>query len=1069
MLQAVKIQPGALLESRYRVTELLGRGGMGDVWRCRDLARDDDVAIKMVRSDEHGPDRRRDFYDEVIATAHLDHPAIVRVLDVLHPGDDLALVMELRSGIPLRDVGRVSCATAFALLTQVLEALAYAHARNVLHLDVKPGNVVVDLDAEEATLLDFGIARMWRADADVAFSARGTPAYMAPEQMAEAPGALGPWTDLYGFGVMTYELVSGSRPFDEADPMGRLGRPPPRLDAGALGLDARLGDLLMVLLAPRVEDRPTHAADVQHAIQSMSTDGMVRGYGRTQRQVTAATQAARMTETAPSSEDPPSGRRERQLDPVPLSRLRHRRVSSPVMPAVVDVTPGSDALFGLRESPVLGRADLRMELWQTVQASRHERRTSVVLLTGGAGQGKSRLARDVMERAHQTGLSHTAWTNWTHGGASNEGLRGLLESTTGSGGVHGDDLDAHLRRWARRYPGDDDARFVNDARLFLDHQGRRTEADLPLRVTTEALRRLSISRGVVVVLDDVHWAGEMAVAIVNRLRQLGGPVAVVATAREPRGELDADLEQHLEDLDPDALRAFIRGQIDLEDESLDELVERAEGNTLRASEALRDLVERDALIRTGVRYTLRFDELPLTCDLATLWARRLDRAAIDPADLAALALMRPRVNEPLFDALRRRAGSGLRRAVRRALRRGLLQKRHGDLHWAHDGLRAHVVAQVQDEARPDLHRMAAEALASQGQHEDVQAERAAHLHTAGDRVEACAALVDAIGFSLQAGDQAGRRDRAERLLDWSTTDETQVFRARALVELGHIAATERRPDEAAAKLEEARAVACEGPASAWLTFREAQILIALGRPEEGRRANERAAKLAVEHGVPEVRVQALGLSAVAAYRRNELERARGLFEQVIEAAVELGDAVTEAKACFYLANMAPTESLDLFVRAIETAQRAGAVSVELSARQVFADALFRLGRRDDAEREMKSVAAQAQHRRLRQLSSMVQIQLACWRLWDDDVEGAERHCARAREHGAAEGSVLERSMVAAIAAATAGARGNAEATDVALANLEAERGELDEPDLHRVLAWAAEHAAPALAPRFAVA
>jgi len=85
------------------------------------------------------------------------------------------------------------------------------------------------------------------------------------------------------------------------------------------------------------------------------------------------------------------------------------------------------------------------------------------------------------------------------------------------------------------------------------------------------------------------------------------------------------------------------------------------------------------------------------------------------------------------------------------------------------------------------------------------------------------------------------------------------------------------------------------------------------------------------------------------------------------------------------------------------------------------------------------------------------------------VEGAERHCARACEHGAAEGSVLERSMVAAIAAATAGARGNAEATDVALANLEAERGELDEPDLHRVLAWAAEHAAPALAPRFAVA
>lgn len=1066
MLLVVEIEPGAQLESRYRVTELLGRGGMGEVWRCRDLARGCDVAIKMVRSDEHGPDRRRLFYEEVMATAHLDHPAIVRVLDVLQPGDDLALVMELRSGIPLRQLGRTSCATAIALLKRVLEALAYAHARNVLHLDVKPGNVVVDLEAEEATLLDFGIARMWRAEADIAFEARGTPAYMAPEQMAEAPGALGPWTDLYAFGVMTYELLSGNRPFEDANPAQRLGREPPRLDAGALGLDARLGDLLMVLLAPRVEDRPTHAADVLHALQTMSTHGVVRGYGTTQRQVTAATQAARMTETASSSQDTPSSRRERQLDPVPLARLRQRRVSSPAMPAVVDVTPGSDALFGLRESPVLGRSELRMELWKTVQATRHEQRPSVVLLSGGPGQGKSRLARDAMERAHQTGLAHTAWTTWSHGGASNEGLRGLLESATGSGGVHGDDLDAHLRRWARRYPGDDEARFCNDARLFLDHQGRQTEADLPLRVTTEALRRLSISRGVVVVLDDVHWAGDSAAALVSRLRDLEGPVAVIATAREERAELEADLMRQLDDLDAEALRAFIRGQIDLEDEPLDELVALAEGNTLRASEALRDLVERNALVRAGVRYSLKFDDLPLTCDLATLWGRRLDRAEIDPADLAALALLRPRVSEPLFDALRRRAAPALRRAVRRALRHGLLKKRHGDLHWAHDGLRAFVVDRVEPSSRPELHRVAAEALATQGEHEDVQAERATHLHAAGDRGEACAALVEAIGFSLQAGDRAGRSERAERLLAWATTDATKPYRARALVELGHIAATERRPDEAAAKLDEARAVGCDDASSAWITFREAQILIALGRADEGRRANERAARLAVQHDVPEVRVQALGLSAVDAYRRNDLDRAKRRFEEVIEAAEALGDAVTEAKACFYLANLAPTESLDLFVRAIEIAQGAGAVSVELSARQVFADALFQLGRREDAEREMKSVAAQARHRRLRQLSSMVQIQLACWRLWDDDVEGAERHCRRARDHGAAKGSTLERSMVAAIAAATAASRGDQSGVDAALAILEAERGELDEPDLHRVLAWAAEHASPSLAPRF---
>jgi hypothetical protein len=188
---------------------------------------------------------------------------------------------------------------------------------------------------------------------------------------------------------------------------------------------------------------------------------------------------------------------------------------------------------------------------------------------------------------------------------------------------------------------------------------------------------------------------------------------------------------------------------------------------------------------------------------------------------------------------------------------------------------------------------------------------------------------------------------------------------------------------------------------------------------------------------------------------------------VIDAAAALGDAVTEAKARFYLANIAPTESLSMFERAIAAAQSAGAISVELSARQVYADALFQCGRRAEAEREMEAVGAQAKHRRMRQLSAMVEIQLACWRLWDDDVEGAAVHCGRAADQGAGEGSVLERSMLAAIEAAVAGARDDRQTTERALARLAKERGELDEPDLHKVLAWAAEHASPTLAPAFA--
>src|SRR5262245_22953140 len=145
---AMHITAGDVLASRYRADALLGRGGMGEVWRAFDLEEKRDVAVKTVLA-EHltNPDVRRLFQAEVIAVARLSHPGIVEVYDLLHTGDGGSLlVMEYRAGQALDQalLSKPSWSLVRAILVQLLEALAHAHARSVLHLDLKPANVLVE-------------------------------------------------------------------------------------------------------------------------------------------------------------------------------------------------------------------------------------------------------------------------------------------------------------------------------------------------------------------------------------------------------------------------------------------------------------------------------------------------------------------------------------------------------------------------------------------------------------------------------------------------------------------------------------------------------------------------------------------------------------------------------------------------------------------------------------------------------------------------------------------------------------------------------------------------------------
>jgi len=201
------------------VLEEMGSGGMGHVYRARDPNLDRIVAVKTVKEHLLTPAGRSFFVDEARVVARLNHPNIVKIHGFNPDNQPPYYVMEFVEGRPLSDAceGRGPMFVA-SVMEKVARALAYAHARGVLHGDIKPANILVDYQ-NEPHLTDFGLARQWEETAasvegaEIAdATAPGTPQFLAPELLQGAsPPA--PTVDIYAFGVTLYRLLTGRYPF----------------------------------------------------------------------------------------------------------------------------------------------------------------------------------------------------------------------------------------------------------------------------------------------------------------------------------------------------------------------------------------------------------------------------------------------------------------------------------------------------------------------------------------------------------------------------------------------------------------------------------------------------------------------------------------------------------------------------------------------------------------------------------------------------------------------------------------------------------------------------------------
>jgi hypothetical protein len=212
------VSNGQVFGERYRVDSLLGRGGMGQVFRVTDLTSGRPLALKVLRPAEGDDgDRVRRFQREIQVLTRIHHPAVLHILDWGESVAGLFLVTELVDGedlkVAIRRRGPFPLAEAAALGATLAEALAAAHAQGVVHRDVKPNNVMIARDGS-IRLLDFGLAR--GAGIDLATLTRtgtilGTPGYMSPEQF-DAHG-VDERSDVYSLGVVLFEVLTGRLPF----------------------------------------------------------------------------------------------------------------------------------------------------------------------------------------------------------------------------------------------------------------------------------------------------------------------------------------------------------------------------------------------------------------------------------------------------------------------------------------------------------------------------------------------------------------------------------------------------------------------------------------------------------------------------------------------------------------------------------------------------------------------------------------------------------------------------------------------------------------------------------------
>jgi eukaryotic-like serine/threonine-protein kinase len=303
------------LNDRYRLDELVGEGGMAIVYRGYDLVLNRDVAVKLLR-DQYGSDENflARFDREAQSAARLSHPNVVNVYDVGEDNGVRYIVMEHIEGPNLKELirrqGPFTVEGASFVIRQIANGLDYAHARDLVHRDIKPQNILVDNNGN-VKVVDFGIAKgISDSNLTEAGTGMGTVHYVSPEQARGEQAT--PASDVYSTGVVLYEMLTKTIPFDADSPVGVAMQhvsaiPPPPTELNPQ-LPPEIDQLIEMALAKEPYDRFSSAGELATALEALVRGEFSGGTGATKMMAGAAAAGAGAGTVARPTRRRPPGR-----------------------------------------------------------------------------------------------------------------------------------------------------------------------------------------------------------------------------------------------------------------------------------------------------------------------------------------------------------------------------------------------------------------------------------------------------------------------------------------------------------------------------------------------------------------------------------------------------------------------------------------------------------------------------------------------------------------------------------------------------------------------------------------
>ncbi|MFT5583253.1 MAG: tetratricopeptide (TPR) repeat protein [Cognaticolwellia sp.] len=855
----------------FLLQERLADGGMAQLWRAQATHSGTPVAIKVL-SETTTERERTALAREVRAVAALNHPNIVRVLDSgqvpsghpLLPGGAPYLAMELaRGGSLAQRVGQIPWPRLQGMLADILAGLAHAHARGVVHLDIKPGNVLLSQTAQ-AILADFGLAHAL-GSAVGRHAIEGTPAYMAPEQLMGNWRAYGPWTDLYAVGALAWELCTSKPPFLASDPallrQAHLNQDPPNFRA-ILDVPTDLEPWLRRMLIKSPAERFTYAAD--------ALDALLRLGPHQQPQVWAAANETWAPGMPALSHVGPAKRTPAPFPAGPMTSHEPTLVRGLGL-----------GLFAHRRVPMVGREDQQTLLWDGLRRVHLHRKIHGVLVEGTAGVGKSHLTRWIEEQAHASGSAVVLRASHNPIGAANEGIPGALARHFSVVGLKEPE---HQIAQALAAIGSNPYESKALAQWIQPEQARQ----LPLKTRVGILARLLglQDRPILLVLEDIQWSEEAVPIVLGLLERLEDlPVFLVMTLR--REELSPLLEAQLDRLlhsprfraqeiapmSADQTEDLIDGMLLLDPALRQDLARRCKGNPLMAVQALGSLVEQQALVLGPGGFALRDpSQNSIPDDLPSLWEQRLpvlgkqERLALELA-----ATLGHQVSDAEWEAVSppQVRLSALKDAL---LERELARPWPGGWQFVHSLLPETLLKEAQQAGRAaDHHRRCAAYLGAQS--EDLR--RAKHLLAAGDLSLAAQTLAMA---SAQArfGTDPSRSLAILTLLEETLTGLPEESLQSERIQCAMSRAALRRHlgefEEAVQLLNTAQTQARALPSPSLVAnalSRKGECYRQQGQIKAAQRAFEQARALCEAEDLKELEMEALfGLSDVARQQRN---------------------------------------------------------------------------------------------------------------------------------------------------------------------------------------------------------